>query len=106
MNGFLAELGHTVVGEAENGEQACELYATLKPDVVFMDITMPVLSGKDALIRIKHEDPACNVIMCSALGSEAMIAECIRFGARAYIVKPYTKEKLDETINKVLGIAK
>jgi len=103
MAKILGELGHEVLGEAENGEQAVDLFEQLQPELVMMDITMPVLSGKDALIKIKQKSDSANVVMCSALGSETMIADCIKFGARGYIVKPYTKEKVEETIIKVIS---
>jgi len=103
MSSVLTELGHTIVGEAENGEQAVDMYNEKKPQAVFMDITMPVLSGKDALIRIKHEHNDAKVIMCSELGSEVMIADCSKFVAKAYIVKPYTKEQISEILDKVLA---
>ena len=102
MAKILGELGHEVLGEAENGEQAVSMFEELSPELVMMDITMPVLSGKDALIKIKQKFDTANVVMCSALGSETMIADCIKFGARGYIVKPYTKEKVEETIAKVI----
>lgn len=103
MAGVLKELGHTVIAEAENGKEAIGLYIKHKPDLVTMDITMPELSGKDALKQIVKIDSKAKVIMCSALGSEQVIAECIKAGAKSYIVKPYNKEQVDEIIKKVLG---
>lgn len=103
MISVLGELGHTVAGEAENGKEAIGLYMKLKPDLVVLDITMPEVSGKDALKQIIKIDPKANIIMCSALGSEQVVAECIKAGARAYIVKPYNKDQVDETINKVMN---
>jgi two-component system, chemotaxis family, chemotaxis protein CheY len=103
MSDVLKELGHLIVAEAENGKEAIGLYIKHKPDLVTMDITMPELSGKDALKQIIKIDPKAKIIMCSALGSEQVIAECIKAGAKSYIVKPYNKEKVDETIKKVLG---
>lgn len=103
MAKILGELGHEVLGEAENGEQAISMFDEISPELVMLDITMPVLSGKDALIKIKQKHDSANIVMCSALGSETMIADCIRFGARGYIVKPYTKERVEEAISKVLA---
>ena len=98
----LGELGHEVVGEAENGKEAIGLYIKLKPDLVMMDITMPELSGKDALKQIMNIDGKARIVMCSALGSEQIIAECIKSGAKSYIVKPYNKEQVDEIIKKII----
>lgn len=103
MAAVLQELGHTVAGEAENGKEAIAMYLKLKPDVVTMDITMPEVSGKDALKQIIKIDGKANIVMCSALGSEQVVAECIKAGARAYIVKPYNKEQVDEVLQKVLN---
>lgn len=101
MSSILEELGHSVAAEAENGKEAIGLYLKHKPDLVLLDITMPEVSGKDALKQIIKIDKNAKIIMCSALGSEQIIAECIMAGAKAYIVKPYNKEKVDETIKKV-----
>lgn len=103
MISVLEELGHKVAGEAENGKEAIGLYLKLKPDLVLLDITMPEVSGKDALKQIIKMDKEAKIVMCSALGSEQLIAECIMAGAKAYIVKPYSKEKVDETIKKVFN---
>lgn len=102
MSAVLEELGHSIAGEAENGKEAIGLYLKLKPDLVLMDITMPEVSGKDALKQIIKIDKDAKVVMCSALGSEQVIGECIMAGAKAYIVKPYNKEKVDETIKKII----
>lgn len=103
MISVLEELGHCIAGEAENGKEAIGMYVKLKPDLVLLDITMPEVSGKDALKQIIKIDKNAKIIMCSALGSEQVIAECIVAGAKAYIVKPYNKEKVDETIKKILA---
>ncbi len=103
MISVLEELGHSVAGEAENGKEAIGMYVKLKPDLVLLDITMPEVSGKDALKQIIKIDKNAKIVMCSALGSEQVIAECIVAGAKAYIVKPYNKEKVDETIKKIIA---
>lgn len=82
----------TVIGEAENGLQAVELYKTLKPDIVTMDITMPELSGIEALKQIKSLDKNARVIMISAIGHEASVREAIINGAIAFIIKPFKEE--------------
>ena len=72
---ILTKNGYTVVGEAENGAKAVEKYAELKPDLVLMDITMPEMDGIQALKKIKEADPSATVIMCSAMGQQAMVIE-------------------------------
>ncbi|MBQ1843930.1 MAG: response regulator, partial [Lachnospiraceae bacterium] len=70
---ILTKNGYNVVGEAENGVKAIEMYKETKPDLVLMDITMPEMDGIGALKGIRSEDPNANVIMCSAMGQQAMV---------------------------------
>ena len=93
-----------IVGEAVNGAIAVEMYKELHPDVVTMDITMPEMSGLEALKAIKAFDPQAKVIMVSAMGQEGMVKETIINGAKTFIVKPFKEEFLYQTICKVLGI--
>ena len=72
---ILSKNGYTVVGEAENGAKAVEKYGELKPDLVLMDITMPEMDGIQALKKIKEADAGASVIMCSAMGQQAMVIE-------------------------------
>jgi len=96
--------GYEVVGEATNGIEAVEQYLELRPDLVTMDIVMPKRSGIDAVEEILVEDPGARVVMCSALGQEALISEALQAGAKGYIVKPFKPlsviEKLSEIIDK------
>ncbi|MBM7659252.1 two-component system chemotaxis response regulator CheY [Bacillus mesophilus] len=94
---------HEVVGEAENGKQAIELYKELKPDLITMDITMPEMNGLDALKAIKESDPLVKIIMCSAMGQQKMVVEAIEAGAKDFIVKPFEENRVLEAINRVLG---
>lgn len=103
MKDILVNGGHEVVGEAENGKEAIGLFMQLKPDLVVLDITMPELDGKGALKQIMKINPNAKAIMCSALGSEQVVAECIKEGAKSYIVKPYGPDKVLDTITKVCG---
>lgn len=98
---ILVNAGLQVIGEAENGLQAVEKYQSLKPDLVTMDITMPELDGIQALKRIKELDPDANVIMCSAMGQQALVLEAIQLGAKDFIVKPFQKERVVETIHQI-----
>lgn len=93
-----------VVGEAENGAIGVQLYKELHPDIVTMDITMPVLSGIDALKQIKAFDPQARVVMLSAMGQEAMVKEAIISGAKSFIVKPFKEEHVIQTFNKILAM--
>ena len=81
---ILTKNGYNVVGEAENGVKAIEAYSDCNPDLVLMDITMPELDGIGALKGIKEKDPNANVIMCSAMGQQAMVIEAIQSGARDF----------------------
>lgn len=93
---------YDVVGEAENGQVAVEKYRDLKPDLVTMDITMPEMDGIAAVKEIKSQDPAARVIMCSAMGQQAMVIDAIQAGAKDFIVKPFQPERVLEAVSKAL----
>ena len=100
---ILTKNGYNVVGEAENGVKAIEMYKETQPDLVLMDITMPEMDGIGALKGIRSEDPNANVIMCSAMGQQAMVIEAIQSGAKDFIVKPFQAERVLEAVKKVVG---
>ncbi len=100
---ILSKNGYNVAGEAENGAKAVEKYAELKPDLVLMDITMPEMDGIQALKKIKAADPGAMVIMCSAMGQQAMVIESIQAGAKDFIVKPFQADRVLEAVKKVIG---
>ena len=100
---ILSKNGYNVAGEAENGAKAVEKYAELKPDLVLMDITMPEMDGIQALKKIKESDPSALVIMCSAMGQQAMVIESIQAGAKDFIVKPFQADRAIEAVKKVVG---
>ena len=100
---ILSKNGYNVAGEAENGAKAVEKYAELKPDLVLMDITMPEMDGIQALKKIKETDPSALVIMCSAMGQQAMVIESIQAGAKDFIVKPFQADRVIEAVKKVVG---
>ncbi len=100
---ILTKNGYNVAGEAENGAKAVEKYNELKPDLVMMDITMPEMDGIEALKRIKSNDPTATVIMCSAMGQQAMVIESIQAGAKDFIVKPFQADRVLEAVKKVVG---
>ena len=93
-----------IAGEAENGAQAVRLYQELRPDLTTMDIVMPQMDGISALREIIRIDPAAKVVMCSALGQEALIAEAIEAGARDFIVKPFQPARVLKVVQSVLGL--
>ena len=100
---ILTKNGYNVVGEAENGAKAVEKYNELKPDLVLMDITMPETHGIQALTAIKAADSSAMVIMCSAMGQQAMVIESIQSGAKDFIVKPFQQDRVLEAVRKVVG---
>lgn len=99
----LEEIGYSEILEAKDGEEAVQMYTELRPDLVMMDITMPIMSGLEALERIKEIDPAAKIIMCSAVGQEFMIQKAIEKGAVDFIVKPFDKNSFERTVNTHLN---
>ena len=100
---ILTKNGYDIAGEAENGAIAVSKYQELKPDLVLMDITMPEMDGIQALKNIKAADGAANVIMCSAMGQQAMVIEAIQAGAKDFVVKPFQADRVLEAVKKVIG---
>ena len=100
---ILSKNGYTVAGEAENGKVAVEKYAEIKPDLVMMDITMPEMDGIQALKKIKEKDPGATIIMCSAMGQQAMVIESIQSGAKDFIVKPFQADRVIEAVKIAVG---
>ena len=100
---ILTKNGYNVVGEAENGAKAMEKYNELKPNLVLMDITMPEVDGIQALKNIKAADANAKIIMCSAMGQQAMVIEAIQSGAKDFIVKPFQADRVLEAVKKVIG---
>ncbi len=99
----LTKNGYDVVGEAENGQKAIEKYKELTPDLVVMDITMPEVDGIQAVKEIKAIDGDAKIIMCSAMGQQAMVIESIQAGAKDFIVKPFQPDRVIEAVKKVIG---
>jgi two-component system chemotaxis response regulator CheY len=93
--------GFEVVAFAENGKEAIEKYKECKPDIVTMDITMPVMDGIDALKSIKAIDEKATVVMLSALGQENQVKRAVMFGAKTFIVKPFKEDYLIQILNKI-----
>lgn len=100
---ILSKNGYDVVGEAENGMKAVEKFNELRPDLVTMDITMPEMDGISAVKAIKKIDPKAKIVMCSAMGQQAMVIEAIQAGARDFIVKPFQADRVLEAVRKAVG---
>jgi len=100
---ILTKNGYNIAGEAENGQKAVEKYNETKPDLVMMDITMPEMDGIQALKKIKEADAGASIIMCSAMGQQAMVIESIQAGAKDFIVKPFQADRVLEAVKKVIG---
>lgn len=99
---ILMESGHEVVAEAPNGKVALNMYEKYKPDLVTMDITMPVMSGVDATGFIVSKYPDAKIVMISALNQKKMVYDALKNGARHYIIKPIDKQKVMSVLNEVL----
>ena len=99
---ILTKNGFVVAGEAENGIKAIEKYQETHPDLVLMDITMPEMDGIQALKEIKKINENAQIVMCSAMGQQAMVIESIQAGARDFIVKPFQADRVIEAVRKVL----
>ena len=103
LKDILTKGGHEVVGEAENGLKAVDRYKELAPELVLMDITMPEMDGIGAVRQIRAIDPNAKIIMCSAMGQQAMVLESIQAGARDFIVKPFQADRIIEAVSKAVG---
>jgi two-component system chemotaxis response regulator CheY len=100
---ILTEAHYQVVGEAQDGLQALELYASLRPDLVTMDVVMPQMSGIDATRRIMKADKDARVVIVSAMGQENLVMEAINVGARDYILKPFSADEVLKTVERALS---
>jgi two-component system, chemotaxis family, chemotaxis protein CheY len=105
IKSFLTKNGFEDIVEAQNGLEGLQKYKELRPDIVTMDITMPEMSGLEALKAIMEFDPKAKVIMVTAMGQEVMVKDAIMYGARSFIVKPFKEDQVINTIKKLLNIA-
>jgi two-component system, chemotaxis family, chemotaxis protein CheY len=107
MRSMLADIlrsaGFEVVGEAQTGTEAVRQYRALHPDLVTMDIVMPDMGGIDAVREIIREYPQARILMCSAMGQQALVIEAIQAGARDFVVKPFQPSRVLEAVQRVLG---
>lgn len=102
---ILQSAGFEIIGEAETGVQAVERYLQLRPDLVTMDIVMPDMGGIDAVREITRQDPGARILMCSAMGQQALVVEAIQAGAKDFVVKPFQPSRVLEAVNRVLAAA-
>lgn len=100
---MLEEAGYEIIGEAVNGDEGFLKYKELNPDLVTMDITMPVTDGIQALQLIKHFDQNANIVMITAAGQKEKMIQAIKYGAAEFITKPYDKEEVLQVLGKILG---
>ncbi len=102
LTSILKKKNHEIVGEAENGKEAVRLYQELEPDIVTMDITMPVMNGIEAMKKIIELDSKASVIMCSAMEQQKVVFEAIELGAKDFIVKPFDDNRVHDTFERVI----
>ncbi len=100
---ILTQAGYQVVGEAESGVDAVRRYQELKPDLVTMDIVMPEMGGIDAVREIVKLDPQARILMCSAMGQQALVVEAIQAGAKDFVVKPFQPARVLEAVQRLLS---
>ena len=103
ISDILTQAGYEVVGEAESGVQAVEKFRELRPDLVTMDIVMPDMGGIDAVREIMKIDSGARILMCSAMGQQALVVEAIQAGAKDFVVKPFQPSRVLEAVQRVLG---
>lgn len=103
LKNILEEQGHKIAGEACNGQEAVELYFRLKPEVVTMDITMPVMDGLVALQAIREKDDTAKVIMITAAGQKEKMTEAVKFGAAEFLTKPFAGDEVLSVVERVAG---
>ena len=103
ISDILSQAGYEIVGEAETGVQAVQKFKELKPDLVTMDIVMPDMGGIDAVREIVSQDPDARILMCSAMGQQALVVEAIQAGAKDFVVKPFQPSRVLEAVQRVLG---
>ena len=104
LRGIVEGAGYEVIGEADNGRAAVEMYITLRPDIVLMDMVMPGLSGVDAVREICALDATARIVMCTAMGQQQIVWDALAAGARGFITKPFTTARVLEALVEVAGV--
>ncbi|MGH7443375.1 MAG: response regulator [Longimicrobiales bacterium] len=103
LGDILRQAGFDIIGEAQTGKEAVTKYKELQPSLVTMDIVMPDMGGIDAVRAIMKEYPDAKILMCSAMGQQALVIEAIQAGARDFVVKPFQPSRVLEAVQRVLG---
>ena len=103
LTNILTAQGYTVVGEARDGKEGVEKFKELKPDIVTLDITMPVMDGLEALREIRELDSKVSIIMITAAGQKEKMVDAIKHGASEFITKPFAEDEVIKAVQKVLG---
>lgn len=101
LRSILEADGHEIIDEAVNGQEGVQKYQALKPDLVTMDITMPVVDGVEALKMIKALDSAAKVIMVTAAGQKNKMIDCIKAGADEFLTKPFDQQEIVNIVSKL-----
>ncbi len=104
LSRVLRENGHSIIGDAQNGEEVVEMYAKLRPDLVTMDVVMPKMNGLEATRKIISFDSGARIVVITALGQEAVAFEAVKAGAKNFIVKPFKKEEVFTAVQKSLAL--
>jgi two-component system chemotaxis response regulator CheY len=103
LSDILQQAGFTIVGEADTGTRAVSKYNELRPDLVTSDIVMADLCVFEAVREITAFDPEARVVMCSAMGQQALVVDAIQAGAKDFVVKPFQPSRVLEAVQRVLG---
>lgn len=101
LRGILAEKGYIVTSEAASGIEAMKNLHTDHPDIILLDIILPDSSGLDLLESITSACPESKVVVCSSIGQELVIRKSLDLGAKAFIQKPFTPEKVAEVLESL-----
>ena len=99
---ILLNLGFRIAGEAENGDEAVKLFQETKPDLVTMDLVMPIMNGVEATRRIIQSNPSAKIVILSAMMQENLVTEAIIAGAKDYIMKPFQTDEVSRILNNAL----
>lgn len=103
LRNVLEEAGHVIVGEAVNGQEGVQQFQALKPDLVTLDITMPIVDGIEALKMIRAFSKDVKVVMVTAAGQQSKMVECIKEGADEFLTKPYEPDEIINIISKMFA---
>jgi len=102
LRNILTEHGYEVIGEAENGQEGYEKYCDLNPDIVTLDITMPIMDGIETLVKIKEYDVGAKVIMVTAAGQKGKMLDAIKLGAAEFVTKPFETNQIINIIESIM----